>query len=211
MNLRRSGYGRGMRLLLLGAPGSGKGTQAARLAKALGVEHIASGELLRAQVRAGTALGATAREYLDRGDLVPDPLVIDMLLPVLERSGAAGGYVLDGFPRTVEQAAAAGGMATERGVAAQLAVHLRASEAELLERLLRRAVELDRSDDAEPTIRHRLAVFAKQTAPLLHYYADRGILLEVDAMRPVEEVTAQILRGVARSDGDDAGGGRGEQ
>jgi adenylate kinase len=187
-----------VRLLLLGPPGSGKGTQAKRLAEHFGIRHISSGDLLRAEVESGTPCGQAVADALSKGELVPDEWVLAMLRePILEAS-AEGGYLLDGFPRTLAQAEAAAEMAREEGVVANAAIFLRAEPDELVQRLLARAEEDGRSDDNEATIRHRLEVYNEKTAPLREYYADRGILLEVDAMQPVDDVYRDILKGLGR-------------
>lgn len=185
-----------MRLLLIGAPGSGKGTQAKALAAHYGVAHIASGDLLRAQMRDGTPLGEKVRSYVEAGDLVPDELILELLPPVMEAASEAGGYILDGFPRNLEQGEALYRLARQRGVTVRAAIYLRAEPAELLERLLGRAREEGRSDDREATIRHRIEVFTGTTAPLVDFYAGRGILVDVDAMAPVTRVTTAILDGI---------------
>lgn len=185
-----------MRLLLIGAPGSGKGTQATALAAHYGVAHIASGDLLRSQIRAGTPLGTKVRSYVESGDLVPDELVLEILTPELTAASDAGGYVLDGFPRNLEQAEAAYRLARRLGVTVRAAVYLEAEQEELLGRLLRRATEEGRADDREATIRHRLEIFATTTAPLVDYYAGRGILVTIDAMQPVHRVTTAIVDGI---------------
>lgn len=185
-----------MRILLIGAPGSGKGTQATRLAAHYGVAHIASGDLLRQQISAGTPLGEKVRGLVESGDLVPDELVLEVLTPALTSASDAGGYILDGFPRNLEQAEAAYALAKRLGVTVRAAAYLKAKPADLLQRLLRRAGEQGRSDDREATIRHRLEVFETSTAPLVDYYVGRGILVTVDAMEPVNRVTTEILDGV---------------
>jgi adenylate kinase len=187
-----------VRLLLLGPPGSGKGTQADRLVEILGVRHISSGDLLRAEVEAGTPCGRAVSSAMESGELVPDDVVIEMLRqPILDAS-AAGGYLLDGFPRTLAQAESAAAMAREEGVLADAAVFLAAEPDLLVRRLLARAEELGRADDNETTIRHRIEVYNEKTEPLRKYYAERGILLEVDGLQTVDQVTADILDGLGR-------------
>jgi adenylate kinase len=187
-----------VRLLLLGPPGSGKGTQADRLVEILGVRHISSGDLLRAEVEAGTPCGRAVSSAMESGELVPDDVVIEMLRqPILDAS-AAGGYLLDGFPRTLAQAESAAAMAREEGVVADAAVFLAAEPDLLVRRLLARAEELGRADDNETTIRHRIEVYNEKTEPLRKYYAERGILLEVDGLQTVDQVTADILAGLGR-------------
>lgn len=182
-----------MRLLLVGAPGAGKGTQATRIADHFHVAHISSGDLLRDHVGRGTATGRTAQEYMERGDLVPDEVVLDMLRKPVTEAAAAGGYVLDGFPRTVEQAEAAYAVAKDLGVAVQVAVHLGVDPASLLERLVARGEESGRTDDTPEVIKHRIDVYEERTKPLLDYYAQRERLVTVNGDRPVDEVTWSVI------------------
>ena len=188
-----------MRLLLIGAPGAGKGTQADRIAAHFGVVHISSGDLLRQHVADGTAIGRAAREYMDRGELVPNTLVLDMLRKPVVAAANAGGYVLDGFPRTVEQAEAAYGVAKELGVAVQLAILLDVKREELISRLLARGKTSGRSDDNAETIERRQQVYEEQTAPLLDYYRQRERLIIVNGDRPVDEVTWSVVVQVQRA------------
>jgi adenylate kinase len=182
------------RILLLAAPGAGKGTQGKRLAERLGVAHLAAGDLLREQVQQGTELGRRASEYVDRGELAPDELVVELLTPAIHAAAARGGYVLDGFPRNVAQARAA----EERGVALDRVVHLQAPDDELRRRLLARAGDEGRSDDTPEVIEHRLRLYAEDTHPLVDYYRDRGILVDVDADRAADAVTDEVLAAVRR-------------
>jgi adenylate kinase len=182
-----------MRVLLIGPPGAGKGTQAARIAAHFDLARIATGDLLREEVAAGTEFGATAKDYMDRGDLVPDDLVIAMTRDRIARANTEGGYILDGYPRTLSQAEAAYRWAVARGVPLDLTLHFEIGTDELLARLAGRAREEGRSDDLEETIRHRLDVFRAQTLPLVDYYRRRGILVEIDAVGPVDAITERIL------------------
>jgi adenylate kinase len=182
-----------MNVLLIGPPGSGKGTQGERLAQRLGLRHIAAGDLLRAEVAAGSSLGREARQYMDRGELVPDELMIDLLMPVVIKAGQDGGYLLDGFPRSVAQAHAARRLAEQEGAGADAAIYLDAPRDELVERILARAKVEGRADDTPDVVRTRLAVFDEATAPLVDYYRGRGLLHVVDAARSADEVTAGIL------------------
>jgi adenylate kinase len=176
-----------MRLLLIGAPGSGKGTQAELLAARFGIAHISSGDLLRQHVRDQTSLGRTVKSYVDRGDLVPDGLVMTMLRePVL---AAASGYVLDGFPRTVKQARASYAVVRPLGAEVQAAIHLDVPREELMRRLLARGRG---SEDVEAVIENRLKMYQEKTVPLLHYYAGREWMFTVDGARSAEAVHQDI-------------------
>jgi adenylate kinase len=186
-----------VRLLLLAPPGAGKGTQGERLAAWCGARHIAAGDLLRAQAKAGTPLGREIAAYQARGDLVPDQVVLDVLTPIVVEAAAAGGYILDGFPRSLPQAIAAAELAAELGVTLDATISLDAPEAVLTQRLLDRASKSGRTDDRADVIRHRLTVYAETTGPLVPYYRERGILIRVDADQPLEAVTADILAGLA--------------
>ena len=182
-----------MRIVLLGPPGAGKGTQAARVACRFGAPHIATGDIFRANVAEGTGLGRTARKYMDRGDLVPDDVVIAMVIERLAEDDCQAGFVLDGFPRTVNQAEALDLQLVALEAPLHAVLCFEAAEEELLRRLAGRAAAEHRSDDAEQTIRHRLEVFALKTRPLIDYYAHRGLLVNVDAIGPIEVVTKRIL------------------
>ena len=182
-----------MNVLLMGPPGSGKGTQGQRLAERLGVAHVAAGDLLRAEVAAETPLGQQASELMSQGRLVPDELVIDLLRPAVEQAAADGGFVLDGFPRSVRQAEQARELAEAEGVAGDAAIYLDAPREELTARLLARAEKEGRSDDNEKVITERLSVFDEATQPLVEYYRGRGLLHVVDALGEPDQVTAAIL------------------
>jgi len=186
-----------VRLLLLAPPGAGKGTQGERLAARYGVRHIAAGDLLRAEAQAGGLLGREIAAHQARGDLVPDQVVLDVLTPAVVDAAARGGYILDGFPRTLAQATAAAQIAARLGVTLQAAVYMRTRQAVLTRRLLDRAGEGGRSDDRADVIRHRLEVFAETTGLLVPYYSERGILVAVNADQPPDSVTADIQSGLA--------------
>jgi adenylate kinase len=188
-----------MRVVVLGPPGAGKGTQAVRLAEHFSCADIATGDIFRANVAEGSELGRIAQEYMDRGDLVPDEVVIAMVMERLAEPDCQRGFVLDGFPRTVAQAEALDRRLAELRTPLQAALNFEITEEELLRRLVGRAAELHRSDDSEQTIRHRLEVFAIKTRPLIDYYAHRGLLVDVDAIGPVEVVTKRILDDLNRS------------
>ncbi|HZD01505.1 MAG TPA: adenylate kinase [Actinomycetes bacterium] len=187
-----------MRLVLLGPPGAGKGTQAVRLAEHFRCPVIATGEVFRSHVAEGTPLGRLAQEYLDRGDLVPDEVVINMVMERLAAETACDpdDFVLDGFPRTVAQAEALDTKLAAAGVPLDAALFFEISEDELFRRLAGRSATLHRADDTEHTIRHRLEVFAIKTRPLVDHYERRGLLERVDAIGDVNEVTRRILKGL---------------
>jgi adenylate kinase len=182
-----------MRLLLIGPPGSGKGTQAIRLGAHLGVEHISSGELLRKHANEETGIGRTVKPLLDRGDLVPDGIVMDILRKPVETASRRGGYILDGFPRTVAQAEAAYLVAREIGAWVQVALYLQVPRERLIERAMARGKAAGRTDDTLEVINHRLRVFDDLTLPLLDYYDNREILVTVDGDQSVDEVTASAI------------------
>lgn len=183
-----------MRLLLIGAPGSGKGTQAVRLADRFGITHISSGDLLREHVRNETPIGLTIKEYVDAGDLVPDSVVMDMLYKPVVTATEQGGYVLDGFPRTVEQAEAAYDVAHRLGAEVKASIHLDVPNDELVRRLLARSRG---SEDSQAVIAHRIEVYQQKTVPLLEYYAQREWLLTVDGSQSEDDVHEAIAEKVA--------------
>jgi benzoate membrane transport protein len=181
-----------MRVVMLAPPGAGKGTQGERIAARYGVPHISSGDIFRAEVASGSPLGNRLRGYLDAGDLVPDDLVIELMTDrVIEAAQNEGGYVLDGFPRTLPQAEAAAEIARKAGVTAQVALYLDAPPEVLVARLTGRGE--NRTDDSAEVARHRLEVYAKSTQPLIDYYTGRGIVVRVDAAKPIDEVSEQIF------------------
>lgn len=183
-----------MRVLLVAPPGAGKGTQGAVIAAHLDIPHIATGELLRDHVARQTELGRAARERLERGELVPDEVVLDMVREaVVKAKESGGGYVLDGVPRNMAQARALYAIGRDLDMTANVALHLKADDEELTRRLLARAALEHRSDDTEDVIRHRLELYHRVTHPIVDWYAERGILVSVDAMRPAERVGRQIL------------------
>ncbi|MFN8227702.1 MAG: adenylate kinase [Mycobacterium sp.] len=181
-----------MRIVLLGPPGAGKGTQAVQLAEKLGVPQISTGDLFRHNISTGTELGVQAKKYLDAGDLVPATLTNALVDDRLDQPDAAAGFILDGFPRSVEQAKALDDMLARRGVKLDAVVEFRVPEDELVERLKGRG----RADDTEDVIRNRMKVYQGETAPLLDYYADQ--LQTVEAVGSVDEVFARALRALGR-------------
>jgi len=185
-----------MRLVLLAPPGAGKGTQGARLAEIFGVPHIATGDLLREHVTRGTEIGQRIGAQLDDGELVSDDLVLDMVREAITAPEADAGYILDGYPRTMKQAIEGSAQAEALGKGAQVAVYLAADEDELERRLLQRAQEQGRGDDNEQVIRRRLQTYRRETSPVIDYYRERGLLVEVDGMQPIEAVTRDIVEKV---------------
>ena len=188
-----------MRTVLLGPPGAGKGTQAVRLAQHFDCPHVSTGDIFRSNVADGTELGQIAKQYMDQGDLVPDEVVIAMVMDRLSSPDCARGFLLDGFPRTVAQAEALDLNLVAQDTPLHAVLCFEAADEELFRRLAGRSAELNRSDDGEETIRHRLEVYATKTRPLVDYYMHRRLLSVVDAVGQVEEITARILD--ALSDG----------
>ncbi|GAB2534255.1 adenylate kinase [Brachybacterium huguangmaarense] len=186
------------RLLIIGPPGAGKGTQAARIAEALDLPAISTGDIFRANVGEGTELGRLAQSYMDKGEYVPDSVTNDMVAARLSEADAADGFLLDGYPRTLDQVAALDGMLTERGRELDAVILLDVDLEEVVARLVQRGAEQGRSDDTEETIRRRLDVYAEQTAPLVDVYSGRGLVRRVDGMASIDEVNAAILAALSR-------------
>jgi adenylate kinase len=184
------------RLLLLGPPGAGKGTQARLLAEDLGVPQISTGDMLRAAVAAGTPVGRRAQEAMDAGKLVSDEIVIGVAEERLAQPDAAEGFILDGFPRTVAQAEALDGLLSRLDCKLERCIAMRVDAEELVRRLLSRAEIEGRSDDNEEAIRTRMAEYEAKTAPLVAHYRDGGVLAEVDGMGSVEEVAERIRQAI---------------
>ena len=182
-----------VRVIMLSPPGGGKGTHGRWLTQQTGAAHISSGDLLRAEVARGSGLGRQVAAYTARGDLVPDELIISILMPaVVAAARNTGGYVLDGFPRTMPQALRAAQIGVELDLTSDAVIYLTAPEEELVTRLLDRARRDGRADDTLGVIRHRLAVFTRETAPLVDYYRGRGILLELSTDRLEGDVRADL-------------------
>lgn len=177
----------------MGPPGAGKGTQAKVVAERLAVPAISTGDIFRANVSAGTPLGVEAKRFMDAGDYVPDEVTNGMVRDRLAEDDAAKGFLLDGYPRTVAQVDELDSMLAAAGTSIDAVVVLTVEFEEVVQRLLSRAQSEGRTDDTEDVIRHRQEVYAEQTAPLLEVYASRGLLLEVDGMGEVDEVTERIF------------------
>ncbi|HJU25754.1 MAG TPA: adenylate kinase [Rhodanobacteraceae bacterium] len=182
-----------MRIVLLGAPGSGKGTQAARLKAELGVAHISTGDLLRAAVKAGTPLGLRAKAVMDAGHLVSDEIVLGMLEERLALPDTKGGFILDGYPRNLAQADALDRLLKRIGQPLDAVLKLNVPDADIIKRTEIRFKAEGRVDDDPDTVRRRLQVYAEQTAPVADYYAQRGLLAEVDGVGVIEEIFARLL------------------
>lgn len=191
-----------MRIVLLGPPGSGKGTQAALLTDRLGIPHISTGVLLRTAVDQGTELGRRAQRYMDAGDLVPDELMLGLIEERLGADDVGGGFILDGYPRNLAQAEALDGVLERISQPVDIALDIEVDAEAIVERLANRARQEGRSDDTEEVVRNRLRVYQEHTAPVAGYYADRGKLRTVDGMASIEDVNARLVAAL-----EDASGG----
>lgn len=184
-------------ILLFGAPGAGKGTQADILRQTYGLPQVASGDLFRENLKLNTPLGQLARQYMDKGELVPDDVTIGMIRTRLQQPDAAQGALLDGFPRTVPQADALDTLLTEFGGKVDAVLYLNVSESTLLTRLAGRAVTSGRADDTPEVHTKRIRVFLDQTAPLIDYYHQRNLLIDIDGEASIEAVTSSLLAALA--------------
>ena len=182
-----------IRLLLIGAPGAGKGTQAEKLSAAYSIPAISTGDIFRHNVKNETELGKQAKAFMDRGEYVPDSLTNDLVRDRLSQADAKSGFLLDGYPRTAEQVVELDSILEAQGNKLDVVVQLTADTDEVVRRLLNRAIEQGRADDTEDVIRRRLEVYEEQTAPLTSVYASRGLLVTVDGLGEVEEVSGRIL------------------
>ena len=185
------------RLLLIGPPGAGKGTQAQRLSEALGVPAISTGDIFREHLRNETELGLKAKAYMDAGDNVPDSLTNDLVRDRLSQPDAAEGFLLDGYPRTTDQVRALDEFLAAHDTSMDAVVELVAEPDIVVKRLKKRALDQGRADDDETVVRHRLEVYARQTAPLIDVYDQRGLLAKVDGIGEIAEVTARIEQELA--------------
>jgi len=191
-----------MRIVIMGAPGSGKGTQAALIVKELGLDHISTGDLLRAAVASGSALGQEAKEVMDRGELVSDDIVLGLLEERLASGDNGAGFILDGFPRNIAQAEALDTLLERIGQPVDEALQIDVDEDAVVERIAKRAALEGRSDDTEETVRNRLRVYGEQTAPVVDFYAQKGVLSRVLGDGTIEEVF-QRIKGVLQINADD--------
>ena len=182
-----------MRLLIMGPPGAGKGTQAAFIADHFSIPAISTGDIFRANVSQGTPLGVEAKKYMDAGEYVPDEVTNRMVRDRIDQPDAERGFLLDGYPRTVAQVQELDGMIALTGHRLDAVVVLTVDQEEIVQRLLQRAETEGRADDTEEVIRHRQEVYADQTAPLIDVYRERGILVEVDGLGEVDEVTQRVF------------------
>lgn len=184
------------RFLIIGAPGAGKGTQAEFIAKAFEIPAISTGDIFRHNVKNETELGKQAKAFMDRGEYVPDSLTNDLVRDRLSHEDAQSGFLLDGYPRTAEQVVELDSILADAGTKLDAVIQLTADTDEVVRRLLGRAIEQGRADDTEDVIRRRLEVYEEQTAPLISVYAQRGLVLMIDGLGEVDEVTARILEGL---------------
>ncbi len=192
-----------LNLVLFGAPGSGKGTQSAKLIDQFGLFHISTGEVLRDHIARGTELGKTAEKYISKGHLIPDDLIIDLIAHVIDSDAKdAKGVVFDGFPRTIPQAEALKRLLEERGSKVHAVIGLEVPEDELVERMINRGKETGRADDNLETIKNRLEVYHNQTHPLREYYLTEGSYLPINGSGSVEEIFDAIADGVEKATGE---------
>lgn len=181
------------KMLIIGPPGSGKGTQAARISERLGVVAISTGDIFRANVKEETPLGLEAKKYIDKGDFVPDSVTNNMVRDRLKQDDVEPGFLLDGYPRTTAQVDELDDILAEQEDQLDVVLQLTADDEELVKRLLGRAEQEGRADDTEAVIRHRLDLYHEQTETVVARYADRGILTKVDGIGPIDEVTDRIM------------------
>jgi adenylate kinase len=190
-----------MRLIIMGPPGAGKGTQAKVIAERLSIPAISTGDIFRENVKQQTDLGREAQRYIDAGDYVPDEITNAMVRDRLAEDDAKAGFLLDGYPRTVAQVAELDSMVEADGQRIDAVIVLTVEPEEIIQRLVMRAQGEGRSDDTEEVVRHRQELYTEQTAPLIEVYDDRGLLVVVDGMGAVEEVTTRVLEGLDETNG----------
>lgn len=187
-----------LNIVIFGAPGSGKGTQSERIVEKFGINHISTGDVLRAEIKNGTELGKVAKGYIDQGQLIPDELIIDILAHVLDSFKESKGVIFDGFPRTIAQAEALKKMLAERNQEVSIMLDLDVPEEELMTRLIKRGQESGRADDNEETIKKRLVVYHSQTAPLIDWYKAEGKYQHIHGVGTMEAIFADIVAAVEK-------------
>ena len=185
-----------LNIVIFGAPGSGKGTQSERIVEKFGINHISTGDVLRAEIKNGTELGKTAKGYIDQGQLIPDELMIDILASVFDSFKDSKGVIFDGFPRTIAQAEALKKMLAERGQDVSVMVDLEVPEDELMVRLIKRGKDSGRADDNEETIKKRLHVYHSQTAPLIDWYKNEKKYQHINGLGTMEGIFAEICEAI---------------
>ena len=185
-----------LNIVIFGAPGSGKGTQSERIVEKYGINHISTGDVLRAEIKNGTELGKTAKGYIDQGQLIPDELMIDILASVFDSFKDSKGVIFDGFPRTIAQAEALKKMLAERGQDVSVMVDLEVPEDELMVRLIKRGKDSGRADDNEETIKKRLHVYHSQTAPLIDWYKNEKKYQHINGLGAIEGIFAEICEAI---------------
>ena len=185
-----------LNIVIFGAPGSGKGTQSERIVEKYGINHISTGDVLRAEIKNGTELGKTAKGYIDQGQLIPDELMIDILASVFDSFKDSKGVIFDGFPRTIAQAEALKKMLSERGQDVSVMVDLEVPEDELMVRLIKRGKDSGRADDNEETIKKRLHVYHSQTAPLIDWYRNEKKYQHINGLGTMEGIFAEICEAI---------------
>ncbi len=185
-----------LNIVIFGAPGSGKGTQSERIVEKYGINHISTGDVLRAEIKNGTELGKTAKGYIDQGQLIPDELMIDILASVFDSFKDSKGVIFDGFPRTIAQAEALKKMLAERGQDVSVMLDLEVPEDELMVRLIKRGKDSGRADDNEETIKKRLTVYHSQTAPLIDWYKNEKKYQHINGLGTMEGIFAEICKAV---------------
>lgn len=187
-----------LNIVIFGAPGSGKGTQSEKIVEKYGINHISTGDVLRAEIKNGTELGKTAKKYIDEGQLIPDELMIDILAGVFDSFKESKGVIFDGFPRTIAQAEALKKMLADRGQDISVMIDLDVPEEELMTRLIKRGKESGRADDNEETIKKRLTVYHSQTAPLIDWYKKEKKYRHIDGIGQLERIFADIVEAVEK-------------
>ena len=185
-----------LNIVIFGAPGSGKGTQSERIVEKYGINHISTGDVLRAEIKNGTELGKTAKGYIDQGQLIPDELMIDILASVFDSFKDSKGVIFDGFPRTIAQAEALKKMLAERGQDVSVMLDLEVPEDELMVRLIKRGKDSGRADDNEETIKKRLHVYHSQTAPLIDWYKNERKYQHINGLGTMEGIFAEICEAI---------------